>query len=182
MLFGEAGITCKELAEMLVGKVFKELGSDTRPPCNGGDKTDWTCAVRRALKKIAETLHYDTLSEHWRLDVTWWADCEGRSRDALILVAQSEWGDAGDVENDFVKLRSFKCPVKLLVFSGDVDEVKRRAENDLRPHEQHVNGEEYLFVGFTASGPRCFCFKVPHDGKLKGSEEFKWQDIRVRCN
>jgi len=168
MLFGKADITAKELAEKLVSGVMSKMGSYP-PPRDGGKRPKWTRAVKAVFHEMGSTLGYDNWPEWCSLDCLWWTNAKDKSKDSLVLVAESELeNNVNGVENDFLKLRLFKCPLKVLVFSADVDEVKRMAETDLQLYEQHVSREEYLLVGFTASGPRCFHFEVPQgkNGKL----------------
>ena len=174
MLFGETGISAKELAHKLVSGVLNKMGNDA-PPCRGGGKVMWTAEVKAILHEIGTTLKYTNLCEWCSLDMIWW--CMSTQR--LILAAESEMAaNPVAVEDDFEKLSVFKCPLKLLVFCADVDRVKENAERYLQVLAQHVKGEEYLLVGFTASGPRCFLFKVPGDGKLDKVrfDEFKLSD------
>lgn len=173
MLFGEAAITAKELAEKLVSGVLKKMGTGSEPPCSGGNKTMWTVQVKAVLIEIGTTFKYTSLCEWCSLDMIWW--CMSTQR--LILVAESEMATNPDaIETDFEKLSVFKCPLKLLVFSREVERVKENAESYLRVLTQHVKDEEYLLVGFTASGPRCFLFKVPNDGKV---DKVKFDELRL---
>lgn len=112
------------------------------------------------------------------------SDAGSKSPERMVLAAESEMASHIDgVEDDFEKLPSFKCPFKLLVFSTDVEGVKKNAEGYVQLFGQHVQDEEYLLVGFTASGPRCFLFKVPHDGKLDKVtfDEFKLSEAVLRA-
>ncbi|MGA8491391.1 MAG: hypothetical protein WB711_13275 [Terriglobales bacterium] len=159
----EKAITARLLAEQLVSGVLKAMASDPKPPCDGGSKPMWNVAVRSVLRDMGTNFGYRTYLEWCRLDVMWW----GKSPERMMLVAESEMASHIDgVEDDFEKMPSYKCPFKLLVFSTDVEGVKKNAEGYLQLFGQHVKDEEYLLIGFTASGPRCPYFKVPTDGKL----------------
>jgi hypothetical protein len=84
------------------------------------------------------------------------------------LAVESEMDKSvGAIEEDFEKLSVFKCPVKLMVCSSDPENIKGMAERWLVKLTQHVKDEEYVLIGFTASGPRCFSFRVPSNGALK---------------
>jgi hypothetical protein len=176
VLFGGAGISAKDAAERLVSQVLHRLGADAQPPCVGDPKTIWTLTVKAVLQEMGTSLKYTNFCEWCLIDFIWWSMPTQR----LILAAESEMAKSPDaVETDFEKLSVFKCPLKLLVFSADVDRVKENAEGYLQLFAQHVEGEEYLLVGFTASGPRCFLFKVPHDGKLDKAEFNEFQLSRT---
>lgn len=121
----------------------------------------WTLEVKSVLHNIGKDLGYDAYP--WLLDPIWWSMPAQR----MILALESEMDKHVEtIEEDFQKLPVFKCPLKLLVFSAEADAVKRMTEDYLQIFTQHVEREEYLLVGFTASDPRCFLFKVPYDGKL----------------
>jgi hypothetical protein len=163
MSFGKEGITSKELAKKFVFGVLKAMATNPKPPCDGGSKPMWNVAVRSVLQDIGTNLGHETYLEWCRLDVMWW----GKSPERMVLVVESEMAKNADgIEKDFEKLPSFKCPFKLLAFSADVEAVKKNAAHYLQLFAQHAKDEEYLLVGFTALGPRCFLFKVPQHGKL----------------
>ncbi|MGH9494179.1 MAG: hypothetical protein ACRD3B_04210 [Candidatus Sulfotelmatobacter sp.] len=159
----EEPISAKELAKKFVSGVLKEMVADPRPPCDAGSKPVWNVEVKHVLRHMGRRFGYITYLEWASLDVMWWA----KSPERMVLAAESEMANSPDsVEADFEKLPSFKCHFKLLAFSTDVETVKKNAEDYLQLFGQHVQGEEYLLVGFAASGPQCLHFQVPHDGKL----------------
>ena len=51
------------------------------------------------------------------------------------------------------------------------------AESYLQRFTQHYAGEAYILIGFTASGPRCYLFSVPEDGK---QEKVKFTELPLR--
>jgi hypothetical protein len=165
MLFGELRITAADLAEKLISNVLKEMGRDgDNLPHSGGKRRKWTKKVQDVLKKLGEKLGYKH-TYPWLVDLIWW-DMESQS---LAMAVECEWSPPmkGE-EDDFEKLTVFKCPLKLFVFSTrDAQEIKRMAQRYLKLRTQHVKDEEYLLIGFTPTGPRCFWFKVPFNGKLK---------------
>jgi hypothetical protein len=172
MLFGEPRITSRELAETFVSGVMREMSRDGEP-FSEISRTKWTCAVRRVLDELGAKLGYNHRYP-WLVDFIWW----DTKSEELALAVESELSPSPvAIEEDFQKLTVFKCPVKLLVFRGDAEATKRAAEGYLRKRTQHVKDEEYLLVGFTTPGPRCFYFKVPQvpaDGKLQGVQFSEW--------
>ena len=175
MIFGEIGISTGEFAQKFVSQlqsnVQNTMGSNTKPPCSGGNKTMWTSAVTQVLAGLGSSLGYEAYP--WMLDLIWWSNKQQR----MVLAVESEFNNSlRAIEDDFQKLTVFKCPLKLLVFSADAQQMKSRAETYLQLLTQHVKDEEYLLVGFTVSGPRCFVFKVPHDGKL---ERVEFQEMKL---
>jgi hypothetical protein len=166
MQLNEERITANELAGKFVSAVLKTmaLNATPTPPCAGGNRPLWNVAVRSVLQELGAGFGYTTFLEFCTLDLMWW----GKSPERMVLAVESEMANNPDaVENDFEKLPSYKSRFKLLAFSADVEAVKKNAEGYLELFGQHAKNEEYLLVGFTPSGPRCFHFPVPNDGKLE---------------
>jgi len=165
MLFGELGITSTKLAEEFVSGVLtkmRRIDADVKPPCSGGSRPIWNGVVRDVLAKLGNMHGYDA-TYPWLVDFIWWSNKPQR----MGLAVESELDkSARAIEDDFEKLCVFKCPIKLMVFSSDAEDTKKMAERYLQTLTQHVKDEEYLLIGFTASGPRCFLFRVPADGSL----------------
>ena len=159
--------TAESFAEEFVSAMRARMGEE-KAPCANGSRENWTCEVKSALHEMGRKRGYDGYP--WLLDFIWWAKDQ-----RMMLAAESEFGNVDEVEDDFEKLPSFKCPRKLLVFTGDerkAEQTKRNAETYLRQFGEHASGEEYLLIGITEFGVRCFCFKVPEgrNGHLKYEE------------
>jgi hypothetical protein len=166
MLFGELGLTSTKLAEEFVSSVLRKMrriDTDVKPPCSGGSRPIWNGVVKEVLRELGNKHGYDQ-AYPWLVDFIWWSNRPQR----LGLVVESELDKLiGKIEEDFQKLSAFKCPLKLMVFSADPEDTKSMAERNLQVLTQHIKDEEYLLIGFTASGPRCFLFRVPTDGSLE---------------
>jgi hypothetical protein len=175
MLFGETKMEAVALARELVRMVperLKEKGEDTRPPCSGGSRTEWSDALWDVLGELGTPLGYDAYD--WLLDFVWWS----KEPEHMALAVESELDPSEKaIEEDFEKLPSFKCPLKLLVFSGDADKTKAMAESYLQSFSQHVKDEKYLLVGFTATTPRAFVFRVPNDGPV---QRVQFEEIQLQ--
>ena len=159
--------TAESFAEEFISTLRTRMG-DEKPPCANGSRENWTCEVKSALHEMGKRRGHVGYS--WLLDFIWWSKDQ-----RMMLAAESEFGNVDEVESDFEKLPSFKCPRKLLVFTGDerkAEQTKRNAEIYLRQFGQHASSEEYLLIGLTEFGARCFCFKVPEgrNGHLKDEE------------
>jgi hypothetical protein len=151
----------RKFAQDLVSGAAAELGEAwEKPPCLGGPRTKWTCAILGVLEDLGLRGGYRCYP--WLLDFVWW-DQDSQS---MIMGAECEWAPLTPEEDDFQKLVVFKCPLKLFVFSGDPEIMKQQTEKYLEAFSQHVRDEEYVLVGFSPSGPRTLFFKVPNDGKL----------------
>jgi len=91
----------------------------------------------------------------------------------IILCMESEWGDVGDVVNDFTKLMNVKASIKVMIFTTKGDDVGRlkmntAIENCLRSSVHHVSGEEYALFNFPFGLPGmayCYSYAVLRDGE-----------------
>ena len=157
-------INARDIAEKFVQGVLKEMDG-AKPPCIGGNKTKWTRAVKKVLGRLAEAPIYAPYP--WLLDFVWWS--RKNDTEQMVLAVESEMDKRvrTQIEPDFQKLSSFKCPLKLLVFSANVEDTKKMAEDYLRKFVQHIDGEEYLLVGFVKPYPRCLWFRVSGNGRLE---------------
>ena len=55
----------------------------------------------------------------WLYDVTWLKyDCDGSSLIDAPLVAECEWGNPGDIDDDFQKLLLARASVRVMIFGG----------------------------------------------------------------
>jgi len=50
---------------------------------------------------------------------------------------------------------------------ADVEDTRKMAEAYLQKFTQHVEGEEYLLVGFVDPHPQCWWFRVIGNGRLE---------------
>lgn len=160
----------KSFVGEFVSRVRAEIRNAT-PPCAGADRTPWTEAIKnRVLKPMGCVRGHDSYEWDKLLDWVWWSKKKGEE---LVLAVESELGTLAEVEQDFQKLPSFKCPRKLLVFSTDPDKTKAMAEDYLQTFTQNVAAEQYVLVGFTERGTRCFFYSVPANGKPLVKVTFK---------
>ncbi len=101
----------------------------------GESDTVWTTAVKTKLCKIgrdrfgckvcASGVDKADFGE-WLYDVTW-LEYEKNDRGKLVnlvdapLVAECEWGNKGDIEDDFEKLLLARAGVRLMIFDGNYE-------------------------------------------------------------
>ncbi len=162
MLFGELAVSSTDLANEFVSGILAKLGENCAPPCSGRAKHPWTKAILEVLDDLGKRYGYEQRYP-WLVDFVWWSKKSGH----LALAVESELEKSGPaILDDFYKLPVLKCPLKMLVFSADAEEIKEILEQYLGELTQHVKDEEYLLVGFTSSGTHCLHFKVPRDGRL----------------
>jgi hypothetical protein len=163
MSFGKVDISAKDLAEQFVQGVLKEM--DGAKPPSFGDRARWTAAVKKVLKQNA--VHSECEGYAWLLDFVWWSRKNGTEQMVLAVESELDKRVEKEIEPDFQKLPTFKCPLKLLVFSANVEDTRKMAEDYLQRFTQHVDGEEYLLVGFVDPYPQCWWFRVIGNGRLE---------------
>jgi len=113
----------------------------------------WTEIVKEAFSEIGRIIEgikvYATGHDgEYLLDVLW--DSTENEKHGPILGVESEWGNIKDVEEDFYKLMYVKCRFKVLVYSSTSEvnrlELQRMIKDGLINFDQHLIGEQYLFV------------------------------------
>ena len=102
----------------------------------GKSVAEWTEAVKTKLCKIGRGFRYKVCASgvaecasnygEWLYDVTWLeygkgADGELANLVDAPLVAECEWGNEGDVQDDFEKLLLARAGVRLMIFDGDYE-------------------------------------------------------------
>jgi len=114
----------------------------------------------------------------WLLDFVWWSRQNGTEQMVLAVESEMDKRVGKEIEPDFQKLPSFKCPLKLLVFSADVGDTIKMAEHYLQKFTQHIDGEKYLLVGFVDPHPQCWWFSVIGNGRLE-SDTVEFVEIQL---
>jgi hypothetical protein len=167
--------------EWLVRRMAEELGRiGSFPLC--------TAHIRQVLVRLGRDdlkleVYPDTPGDkrnchrEFLWDFTWWEENSNRSE--LVLAAESEWCDTGDVCFDFEKLLVAKCPYKLLItdagYNGrSVEYFQSRIEGCLKKHFDFRRTETYVWIdhrgdpGRSGGLLRAFEFKPENDGPSKG--------------
>jgi hypothetical protein len=160
-----SGLTLLEISQALVEGLAHELSAP-----RASNKL-WTTAVKAGLYELGQNpellvcCHNSKESGEWLLDLIWMR----RDTQEIVLAVESEWGRAGDIEDDFVKLVSIKAPRKLMLFATKIQDsrsVVEGLEHLMRKYRYHLEGEEYVALNVTAEKPLCYHFRVPRDGRL----------------
>ncbi|HEX3153101.1 MAG TPA: hypothetical protein VHV32_00680 [Candidatus Angelobacter sp.] len=179
MIFGTLSIHPSEFIATINAKATEVVRSRDPEERN----TAWTHAVKQALAAMGRDLGFEPFfsdpqnkRSEFMLDLVWWKQDQDGAWAALGV--ESEWGNprvrdckvrAGCVADDFEKLLQFKAPVKLLTFTADNNEMRRSIhdmlQRYLRQFCQHVAGEMYLFIEFSAG--QCFSHicEIKRDGR-----------------
>lgn len=134
----------------------------------------WTKAVKTVLESIG---HRNALfvcgigcadNGEWLLDLLWMKPDDWR----MVLAVECEWGDASEIEDDFLKLLSIKARMKLMIFStrNQTSDILKRLGALMLKYPFHLAGEEYMAVDVTNRGAFRYAFTVPSDGRLKSAD------------
>lgn len=145
----------------------------------------WTLRIKQALVAAAEeepVKLYRCASDcadadwgEWQFDLCWLARAgEGRGADPLrriVLAVESEWGDWGDVEDDFEKLMAARADLRLMIFQ-EASEVRcealaRRLADLVRAFEQGHPSDRYLLAAYDNSADTFLRFDLSGDGALR---------------
>lgn len=164
MLFGQVPIDPKTLAAAIISAVRREP-SDRSP--------DWTRAVKEGLYRCGEEKGFEVhtslrlpekLLSEWLFDLVWYNNTTG----SVSLAVESEWGNEGEVLDDFAKLLCVKAPLKVMIYFAYKGSFVARFEKEyLSAFDHHVKGEQYLLVEFQAKD-RAYLYEVPNNGKVSG--------------
>ena len=146
-------------------KAFKELEAVLKQ--KGASKwpdPKWTKAVLTALCLLGHKLKCTVGASpksvscknrdwgEWLFDAIW-CSCDGDGRiKAVKLVAESEWGDLGAIEDDFQKLLVARATVRVMVFDAGQSEGGTSAIVEaLCGHVQTFQGQKgdtYLLIAY----------------------------------
>ena len=84
--------------------------------CRIGRGEEFKCKVGAHAREVAEC-HRDY--GEWLYDVTWLEYDRDGCVTAAHLVAECEWGDITDIDEDFQKLLLARATVRLMIFDGN---------------------------------------------------------------
>ncbi len=180
MSFGPSPVTVSEIVNAIVSSFLY-----------GSPRDAQIVSIKHALEKLGiprgyrvyfTPLRRPRIEREWLLGLAWWEPGRG-----TVLAAECQWGNAGDIAQDFERLMAVKSPLKLLIFASrragaeredvqlrtDIDAVLHVLGASLADFSQHIEGETYVLLEHVESNS-CFHayeFRVPKDGKLGVSYE-----------
>ena len=126
-------------------------------------KKESTKDIKTALCKAGRSLGFRTAAQdvdktvkddgEWLFDVVWmtldWKPSRQLKR--IHLVVESEFGNVGDIADDFEKLLVARSDVRLMVFKkcnkSKVEEEFNRLEKEAREFCQRQSGDYYILAG-----------------------------------
>ena len=137
------------------------------------DESDevWTKEVKTKLCKIGRRLGYSAYAKknevdsryrdggEWLYDVTWLEyKCNGDPRRRFVLstaplVAECEWGNLGDIYDDFEKLLLARADVRLMIFDcnragGSSKEIAQRLAGRVKAFKARLAEDAWLLVSW----------------------------------
>lgn len=132
-----------------------------RLSCKGENGKVRTKVIKTALCETGNKLGYRVAASdvdnakdtEWLFDVVWMTLAWEPSRQLkrIHLVVESEFGNAGDIVDDFEKLLVARADVRLMVFEkrnkSKVEEEFNRLQNEARQFCQSQPGDHYILAG-----------------------------------
>ena len=120
--------------------------------------------IKTALCKAGRSLGFRTAAQdvdktvkdegEWLFDVVWMSLAwePRRQLKRIHLVVESEWGNQGDIRDDFEKLLVARSDVRLMIFQAsnkaEVKEVFNLLQGEAEGFEQRQAGDYYLLAGY----------------------------------
>ena len=150
---------------------FKNLeDTDT----SGWNQTQWTSAVLTPLCSMGQQNKYyvyassnfvdeqDKDGGEWLYDVTW-CKYENNFLKSVPLVAECEWGNLGDIKDDFEKLLLARAAVRVMIFDGrycknGAEALANKLCDWVGAFEGSRKGDTYLLVGYERH-EETWCFR-----------------------
>jgi hypothetical protein len=163
-MFGQPPVDPRVLTTEIINAVRRPDLSDRSPA--------WTKAVKEVLCRLGQDRGLDVHTalrrpekQHyeWLFDLVWYNPATG----SVSLAVESEWGDEGDVLDDFSKLLVVKAPLKVMIhFAYNGSFVERFEKEYLSVFDHHVKGEQYLLIEFHSVQDRAYLYEAPKDGRV----------------
>ncbi len=137
----------------------------------GASDTEWTRAIKTGLCHAGHNLDYRVATSldrrrategcadgpdfgEWLFDLVWmvWNGEPQRQLNRICLVVESEWGDRGDILDDFEKLLVARSCVRLMIFQAsngaEVEAIFNLLQEESQAFEQSQTGDYYLLEGY----------------------------------
>ena len=143
-------MTREELEDGLNGLVPEAFAAEWGRP-------EWTRQTKKLLVRLGKEAEYKTCAtreqvpeatwSEWLYDVVWLEATEDFQVNDIKLVAEIEWGNEGDVWDDFQKLPLARADVRVMIFEGQsqfTEALQRRAIL----FEKSETGDRYLLARY----------------------------------
>ena len=132
---------------------------------------EWTRRVKNALIQLGTEGGYTPCPNpqygwgEFLYDVTWLQTAGENFRVSdVLLVAEIEWGNRGDVWDDFQKLLVARADVRVMIFEGYKGLLEKLRAHTIQ-FAKNGNGDRYLLAQYLAAERRfaveAWCLRVP---------------------
>lgn len=150
-----------DFVKMGLGDAFLHLSG------TASSKTLWTQTIKEKLSELGHKKGYKTSAKNvegsdygeWLFDLCWLDYLNNQKTITYLrsipLIMESEWGNQGDIEDDFEKLMVARALVKVLVYNGTnaaVGIIPKRLIELISQFTQADFDDVYLLAAYTESG------------------------------
>lgn len=119
--------------------LLDDLSFNDQEDVRGWTRRNWTPAIKNAFARVGKSNGYYVCATggtpcdwgEWLFDVTWLEVDQDKFITDIVLAMESEWGNPGDVYDDFMKLLSSRARVRVIVFQAATDDHARKVIDDL---------------------------------------------------
>ena len=148
--------------DKIIRALLKEFKNLEDTDTSSWENDQWTKAVLTVLCYVGRRFDFTTWASkvdgqfknggEWLYDVTW-LEYEGDFLKSVPLAAECEWGNLGDIKDDFEKLMQARAAVRVFVFDGRYCENGAEALANkfcdwVGAFEGRQKGDNYLLVGY----------------------------------
>lgn len=125
-------------------------------PSDGWTRKEWTHRIKKKLVSLGHSQELKTCAtgvceaswpEEWLYDVVWLKATDKFEVEDVVLVAEIEWGDTGDVWDDFQKLLQARARFRVMIFDHK-GELQNKLIQQIKKFEQSQTGDRYLFASY----------------------------------
>lgn len=146
--------------------LLDQLRFDNHEAVRGWGRKNWTSLIKNAFAGAGKQAGYYVCAAgaapcdwgEWLFDVTWLEVDEDKYITDIVLAMESEWGNPGDVYDDFVKLLASRARMRVIVFQAATDANLQKIIDDLangvRRFNRHPDGGITLWGCYISSQGR----------------------------
>ena len=157
--------------------------------------TEWTREIKNRLCKVGRVCEVSKERKYWvyasccdaadgtewLYDLTWldckeanltWRDSKGLHVRDVKLALESEWGNEGEINDDFQKLLLVRADLRCMIFSTQTkgcatEKAKAKIEDlitQVKQFSKSQDGDTYLFCAWLYGEDRFLFCDYTHDG------------------
>ena len=164
--------------DKIIQEILKEFKKLEHTDTSGWNQTQWTRAILTPLCSLGRQNKYyvyassnfvdkqEKCGGEWLYDVIWCKYERKYENDFLTsvpVVAECEWGNLGDIKDDFEKLILARAAVRVFVFDGrscknGAEALANKLCDWVGAFEGSRKGDTYLLVGYEED-EKNWCFR-----------------------